>query len=227
MAGTLKIRSGTRLQIALDEGIGETPQFNMVCTFARALDESAFLVSIPMKSGKPLQLDVNQKILFAYELGNEKAIMAGYADDVIKEGIRSYWKIRRVTEQRQFIKRADERYKIALPLSYMQETWTPNEDGIIPQEEAMSLDISAGGIALFLNRKFEVGEACEITLPRLGTTEEGRKLEGLVGVVYWLREAPRGSKFRNICGMQFRFSDEVDRARLQEYLAYMKKKYKL
>lgn len=227
MAGVLTIKSGTRLQMALDKGLGETPQFDMICTFAKAVDESAFLVSIPMKGGKPLPMDENQKILFAYGLGDEKAIMAGYADDVVKEGIRSYWKIRRVTEQRQFLQRVDERYKITLRLTYKQETWMPNEDGNIPEEDALSLDISAGGMALFLNRRLEVGEVCEVTLPRLGTTEEGRKLEGVVGAVCWLREAPRGSMFRNICGLQFRFSDEVDRARLQEYLGYMKKKYKL
>lgn len=227
MAGALEIRTGTRLQTAFDTVVGVTPQFDMLCTFARSLDESAFLVSVPMKDGQPLPIDDTKKMLFAYGSGEEKVIMAGYADDLVTEGIRRYWKIRRVTEQRQFLERVNERYKITLRLEYTQATWMPDEDGVVMKEEAMTLDISAGGMAIYLNRKLEVGEVCELTLPRLGTVEEGRKLEGLVGIVCWLREAPRGSLFRNICGLQFRFSDEADRTRFVEYLGYMKKKYKL
>lgn len=227
MAGAVKIKNGTKLQIAFDADVGTQPEFNMICTFAKALDESAFLVSIPMKEGKPIPLDETQKILFAYGQGEDKAIMAGYADDIVKEGIRNYWKIRRVTEQRQFLERVDERYQITLRMEYLQETWQPNDQGVIQKEEAMSVDISAGGMAVFLNRRLRVGEVCELTLPRLGTAEEGRKFEGLVGVVCWLREAPKGSMFRNVCGLQFRFGNELEKARLNEYLGYMKKKYKL
>lgn len=227
MAGAVKIKNGTKLQIAFDADVGTQPEFNMICTFAKALDESAFLVSIPMKEGKPIPLDETQKILFAYGQGEDKAIMAGYADDIVKEGIRNYWKIRRVTELRQFLERVDERYQITLRMEYLQETWQPNDQGVIQKEEAMSVDISAGGMAVFLNRRLRVGEVCELTLPRLGTAEEGRKFEGLVGVVCWLREAPKGSMFRNVCGLQFRFGNELEKARLNEYLGYMKKKYKL
>lgn len=227
MAGAVKIKNGTKLQIAFDADVGTQPEFNMICTFAKALDESAFLVSIPMKEGKPIPLDETQKILFAYGQGEDKAIMAGYADDIVKEGIRNYWKIRRVTEQRQFLERVDERYQITLRMEYLQETWQPNDQGVIQKEEAMSVDISAGGMAVFLNRRLRVGEVCELTLPRLGTAEEGRKFEGLVGVVCWLRKAPKGSMFRNVCGLQFRFGNELEKARLNEYLGYMKKKYKL
>lgn len=227
MAGAVKIKNGTKLQIAFDADVGTQPEFNMICTFAKALDESIFLVSIPMKEGKPIPLDETQKILFAYGQGEDKAIMAGYADDIVKEGIRNYWKIRRVTEQRQFLERVDERYQITLRMEYLQETWQPNDQGVIQKEEAMSVDISAGGMAVFLNRRLRVGEVCELTLPRLGTAEEGRKFEGLVGVVCWLREAPKGSMFRNVCGLQFRFGNELEKARLNEYLGYMKKKYKL
>ncbi len=131
MAGALEIRTGTRLQTAFDTVVGVTPQFDMLCTFARSLDESAFLVSVPMKDGQPLPIDDTKKMLFAYGSGEEKVIMAGYADDLVTEGIRRYWKIRRVTEQRQFLERVNERYKITLRLEYTQETWMPDEDGVM------------------------------------------------------------------------------------------------
>ena len=40
--------------MAFDSQVGEEPKFDLVCTFAKALDESAFLISIPMKDAKKL-----------------------------------------------------------------------------------------------------------------------------------------------------------------------------
>lgn len=229
MAGALTIKSGTKLRLALDVAVGQIPEFNMICTFARSVDESAFLISIPMKDGKPLSIDESQKILIRYSgEGNDNGmILAGYVDDMVKEGIRRYWKVRRVSEQRQFFKRSDERLKVAIPVSYMQETWRPNADGVIEKEQGMSLDISAGGMALFMNRRFEVGEVCEVSVPNIGTSEEGQGIEGIVAVVCWLREAPKGSIYRNVCGFQFRFGEVSEKERMQSYVANVKKKYKL
>ena len=212
--------------MAFDSQVGEEPKFDLVCTFAKALDESAFLISIPMKEGKALPLDENQKLLIRYGQGNESMILAGYADDIVKEGIRRYWKIRRVTEHRQFFRRTDERLKVALGISYMQDTWPVNYDGIIEKEKGMSLDISAGGLALYLNRLFNVGEICQVTLPNIGTAEEGQGRD-LVAVVCWNRQAPKGSVYKNICGLQFRYEDEREREHVQNYVAYIKKKYRL
>ncbi len=122
MAGALNVRHGAKMRIAFDVPVGQDPQFNMVCTFNKALDESAFLVSIPMVNGKALTPDETQKMLFQYGEGDDVQIAAGYVDDVVKEGIRRYWKVRRVTEQRQFIKRIDIRMKVELPVQYMQDT---------------------------------------------------------------------------------------------------------
>ena len=109
MAGALKIKNGTKLQMAFDAAIGEQPNFNMICTFNKSLDDSAFLVSIPVVNGQPLQVDESQKLLIRYGTGSDAMILAGYVDDVVKEGIRRYWKVRRVMENRQFIKRVDVR----------------------------------------------------------------------------------------------------------------------
>ena len=95
MAGALNVRHGAKMRIAFDVPVGQDPQFNMVCTFNKALDESAFLVSIPMVNGKALTPDETQKMLFQYGEGDDVQIAAGYVDDVVKEGIRRYWKVRR------------------------------------------------------------------------------------------------------------------------------------
>ena len=162
--GTLDIKRGTKMQLAKDAAVGQEPVFNMLSTFNKELDESAFLVSIPILDGKPLQADESQKFLFRYEEGEETRIIAGYVDDVIKEGIRRYWKIRRVTENRQFVKRIDVRMKVELPVKFMQDTWELNSQGEIEQESGETMDISNNGLAVYMNRWFEVGETCIFTL---------------------------------------------------------------
>lgn len=199
----------------------------MLCTFNKALDESAFLVSAPMVDGKRLVPDESQKLLFQYTEGDESNIVAGYVDDVVKEGIRHYLKVRRVAEQRQFIKRVDVRMKVELPVTYMQDTWELNSDGEVEKEQGETMDISNNGLAVYMNRWFEVGESCIFTLPRLGTMTEGRPAIDVVGVICWMREMPKGSPFRFVAGIQLRFADPVERQEMQDYVAYVKKRYKL
>lgn len=227
MTDKMLIKPGSKLRIAVDTEVGADPQFNLVSTFNKALDDSAFLISVPMVQGTPMQIDESRKLLIRYGSESTGMIIAGYADDVVRDGIRSYWKIRRVTEQRQFFQRADERLKVTLPLKYYQDTWPTNADGIIVPDDALSLDISAGGIAAFLSYRFQVGEICLLSLPRIGTSSSGQPIEEIVSVACWEREAPKGSPFRFICGFQFRFPSGSDRDRLMEYVSYVKKKYAL
>jgi c-di-GMP-binding flagellar brake protein YcgR len=180
-----------------------------------------------MVSGKPLPLDENQKLLIRYSVAGEQAIIAAYPDDVVKDGIRRYWKIRRVTEHRQFFQRADERLKVSLHLTYLQHTWPMNADGVIEPEDGLTLDISNGGIAMYLDRRFEVGEVCEVTFPRVGTSVEGQQVSNVVSVVCWQRDAPKGSPHRRICGMQFRFGNGSDREQMQKYVGNIKEKFAL
>ena len=142
MAGTLQIKHGAKMRVAYDAPVGQEPKFNMVCTFNKAIDESAFLVSVPMVGGKALIPEDTQKMLFQYGEGDDAQIIAGYVDDTVKEGIRRYWKVRRVTEQRQLIKRIDVRMKIELPVQFMQDTWALNSDGEIDKEQGQTMDIS-------------------------------------------------------------------------------------
>ena len=227
MAAELRIRAGTKLRMAFDAPFGKEPDFNLICTFVKAVDSATFLISIPMRDGAALPLDDQQKLLICYGTGADAKIVAGYADDVVKEGIRRCWKIRRVAEQRQFFRRSDERLKATIPIKFTQPTWQPNMDGIIVPEDGMTLDISAGGLATYLNRSMAVGEVCDMTLPSIGTAKEGREIPDVVAVVCWQREAPKGSPFRRVAGFQFRFADSVERQQMQDYVGNIKKRYKL
>lgn len=227
MAGELRIKSGTKLRMALDVPIGEEPQFNLICTFVKSLDVASFLISIPMQNGQPMPLDERRKLLIRYGTDKDAMIVAGYADDVVKEGIRRCWKIRRVAEQRQFFQRADERLKVTIPITYSQPTWRPDSDGVIRPEEGLTLDISAGGLAAYVGRRLNVGEVCDVNLPAVGTGKDGRAIDGAVAAVCWTREAPRGSPFRFVCGYQFRFAGGDEREQMSNYVGNLKKRYKL
>ena len=74
--GALSIKRGTKMLLAKEAAVGQQPVFNMISTFNKELDESAFLVSIPMMDGKPLAADESQKFLFQYEEGEENRIVA-------------------------------------------------------------------------------------------------------------------------------------------------------
>ena len=201
----LKIKTGTKMKMAYD---CEKPDFVFVTTFNKSLDESAFLVSIPLKDGKALQVGEDQKLLFRYGVDNNESIIAGYVDDIVKQGIKRFWKVRRV--------------------KYLNPLWKPNAEGVIEKEEASTLDISAGGLAINLNDHFDVGEAIEVDLPNVGSGVDGIGPKGITAIICWTRDAPKGSLYRHISGVQFRFGDDgAQREMMQNYVGYTKKKFKL
>jgi hypothetical protein len=222
MPAALKIKQGAKLAIAYDVPAGKDPDFTLICTFFKSLGESSFLVSIPLKGGKPVTVGEEQKLLIRYSAGTEPMILAGYVDGTEKQGLRSYWRIRRVTEQRTFFKRSDERVKITFHVAYIQPTWPANLDGEIEPEDGLTLDVSAGGLAMYLNRVFEVGELCEVTLPNMGTTKAGQGIT-LVAENCWTRKAEKGSPYRNVCGLKFNYKDAREKRRVIDYIENVKK----
>lgn len=227
VTGILNLEQGTKLHFAYDAAVGEKPDFNMVSTFKQALDESAFLTSVPMLDGKALIPDESQKFVFRYGEGEDAFIGFGYVDDIVKQGIRRYWKVRKVGEQRRVIQRVDVRLKVELPLTYLQDSWALNSAGGITPEKGMTMDISNNGLAVCMNRCLEVGENAIFTLPRIGTAEEGQSELEVAGVICWVRELPKGDAFRLVSGIQLRFGGDEERTRMQEYVAYVKKRYRL
>lgn len=156
----LQMQPGTKLKVAFDTAVGQQTDFNMMATFKGAIDEAYFLISAPMLAGKPLILDENQKLLFQYTEGENTFMLAGYPESVEKASIRTLWKMRQVAEHRTFFKRRDERFKVSMRLRYLRDE--APEDQL---EEAMTIDVSAGGLAMYLNDFPDVGEALQVKLP--------------------------------------------------------------
>ena len=191
-----QITPGTKLQVAFDVPMGQKTDFNMLATYKENLDEAYFLMSAPM--------------------------LAGYPESVEKKGIRTYWKMRKVAEQRTFIKRRDERFKVAMRLTYQRDNATTPEP-----EDAMTIDVSAGGLAIYLNDYPDVGEALAVQMPVIRLQGERHELPEQLGIVCWVRRAPKGSLYRNVCGLQFRYADDMERELVKEYVGYIRAKYKL
>lgn len=191
-----QITPGTKLQVAFDVPMGQKTDFNMLATYKENLDEAYFLMSSPM--------------------------LAGYPESVEKKGIRTYWKMRKVAEQRTFVRRRDERFKVAMRLTYQRDNAPTPEP-----EDAMTIDVSAGGLAIYLNDYPDVGEALAVQMPTIRLQGERHELPEQLGIVCWVRRAPKGSLYRNVCGLQFRYADDMERELVKEYVGYIRAKYKI
>lgn len=218
----LQIKPGTKLQMAFDVPMGQKTDFNMMATFKEAIDDAYFLVSVPMLAGKPLLLDENQKFFMQYSVGDNTFMIAGYPEAVEKVGIRTFWKMRQVAEQRTFFKRRDERFKVSMRLEYQRDNVDNPET-----EDAMTIDVSAGGVAIYLNDYPDVGEALQVQMPTIRLQGERHELPVQLGIVCWVRQAPKGSLYRNVCGLQFRYADDIERETVKEYMEYVRAKYKM
>lgn len=91
----------------------------------------------------------------------------------------------------------------------------------------MTIDVSAGGLAMYLNDYPDVGEALQVQMPVVRVDGERCELPVQLGIVCWMRQAPKGSLYRNVCGVQFRYSDELEREAMKEYMEHVRAKYKI
>mgnify|MGYP001704906767 CR=1 FL=1 len=81
-----------------------------------------------------------------------------------------------------------------------------NSRGEIDKESGETIDISNNGLAVYMNRWFEVGESCIFTLPRLGSASEGMPETEVVGCnMLDARDAKRRAfPFRDRCSIEIR-----------------------
>ena len=91
----------------------------------------------------------------------------------------------------------------------------------------MTIDVSAGGLAIYLN-----------DYPRRGRgpgranahdSSAGRAARAARAAGHRVLGAPRakGSLYRNVCGLQFRYADDMERELVKEYVGYIRTKYKI
>lgn len=207
----LKIQQGSKLSIAL----GNDADFTLKSTFEKNINDTSFLVSVPMSDGKRADIDEFQKLLFKYEISDSAYVVEGFIDDYVKQGIRNYWKIRKVSENREFFQRSNERVKSRLNIKIGKRWWSPEGVDAVEELEALTLDISAGGLAMFMDATLSVGEVVEATLPK-----QGRKKEVYVKAeTCWVRQTEKGNAYRQIIGLRFIFMDSKEREKIEKYVS--------
>lgn len=208
----LKIKSGGKVELVL--GGGDKKPFEVKSTFEKNVNEASFLISVPMSQGKRLEADPFQKLLIKYELGGGVYVVEGYVDDVAQEGRRTFWKIRKVSENREFFQRTDERIKVNLEITFTKRWWTP--EGLDSAEElnAITMDVSAGGLAMLMNAPLAVGEIVEVGLPSV----KRKRGVSLSGETCWFRETEKGNAFRYMAGLKFVFITPKDKDRMYKYI---------
>lgn len=208
----LKIRQGTKLNIALEDNNDE--KFELKSTFEKNINDSSFLISVPMQQGKRLELDEFKKLYIKYEMGDTAFVVEGFIDDYVKEGIRNYWKIRKVSENREFFQRSDQRIKARLNIKVAKRWWSPEGVDALEDLDALTLDISSGGLAMFIDTTLSVGEIVETTLPKRGN----RKEVPVRSETCWVRQTEKGNAYRYIVGLKFMFTNTKDREKVERYV---------
>lgn len=217
----LKMKKGEKIKFAFYKE-NEKLQFSHISTFYKTIDDTAILISAPYKDNKILEIDDNQKILFIYNMNGEELIFSGFCDDVIKEGIRIFWKIRIVDDGRKYYQRLDERYRIFLPIKYTNPLIKVDEFDEYEKREGETFDISAGGIALKTNDLFKVGEKVTIDLPDVANIEG---IKEILTNVCWQRDL-QNDYYKKIVGLQFNI-DKQEKDKILVYIANLKKRFKL
>lgn len=219
----VKIRTGTKLFLTYaGERQAKNEDFTIRSTFEKNLNESSFLISVPLQNGKRMEPNEEKKLLIKYAMGGEDIVIEGYVDDVVKQGIRQYWKIRKVTEGRKFFQRQDERVQIAIHVDYTRLEWITNTLGEQRTEEGLTLDVSAGGIAMFLNDRLDVGEIIYVHMPTVGRTKAGKGFT-VRGETCWLRDAEKGNPFRHTTGLKFIFDTTDEKKKMSAYVGAVSK----
>ena len=95
------------------------------------------------------------------------------------------------------------------------------------KELSAQCGLSVSTVSKALNDYPDVGEALAVQMPSIRLQGERHELPEQLGIVCWVRRAPKGSLYRNVCGLQFRYADDMERELVKEYVGYIRAKYKL
>ncbi len=213
----LKIKSGSKITTMLIIN-GEYGK-EMKSSFEKNVSDSSILITIPIVNGKRAAIGDMQPLLIKYSMDGVAYAVEGYIDDIVKQGARQYWRVRKTSEVREFFQRTDVRIKARFNITFLKIWW--NAHGELQEDESIGMteDISAGGLALYENTPLAVGEIITVKLPNQG------KKKGLEGrsEVCWVRSTEPGNAFKNMVGLRFIFENQGEKERVAAYVASIPK----
>lgn len=209
----LKIPSGTKIDLQLIKD-NEKKVLALKSTFEKNVDDVSFLVSAPLHKGKYIIFEQFDKLTIKYHQGQTKRILSGYIEQYVQIGVRNYWQVHIVSEEREFVRRAHERIKASLRVSYNKYTM----ENIMQKRDkmyALSRDISAGGVSLRINEYLQPEEIVEVTLPPLGNIKSfSQKAEAR-----WIMSTENNKAFSYIAGFRFIFKNSEEKESMKTYVS--------
>lgn len=208
----VRIPVGSKLTLYYESGGVET--FEMKSTFEKSVSDVSFLISAPIRNNSYIDIDCFRQILVKYKLGDITQMIPVYPEERVTVGKRVFWRVRQVGAAREFIPRIDKRYSVFFPASYASVSWDPDNPLSGERLPAQTMDLSAGGVALFMASDPKVGEVMNVIFPQSGSVKAVmQKAE-----VCWIREAKKGSPYRNMSGLKFLFSTEQEKTDMIKYI---------
>ena len=208
----LNIVSGTKLELQLLGKQGQKP-LGLKSSFEKAVGKNCLLISAPFYEGNYANFEHQDALNIQYWRGTSKRILFGYIEGSVQRGLRNYWRVKIISEEREFVFRAYERIKTGLRVSYTG-CMPENQAGEPHIMYALSYDISAGGISLRLHGYVEPEALLELNLPPLGTIKGfTQKAE-----VRWIMATENNKAFSYAAGMRFVFANAEERENMKAYI---------
>lgn len=213
----LKIKSGSKIttMLIIDGEYGK----EMKSSFEKNVSDSSILITIPIVDGKRAKIGDMQPLLVKYSMDGVAYAVEGYIDDIVKQGARQYWRVRKTSEVREFFQRTDVRVRARLNVTFIKKWWDVHGEPKEDESIGMTEDISAGGLAFYENTPLAVGEIITVKLPK---TPKHKEMEGR-SEVCWVRSTEPGNAFKHMVGLRFIFEDQAEKERVAAYVAALPK----
>lgn len=203
------VSPGTKLDIKLESMLHDS-DFSLKSTYEKRVNDTYFLITSPIKNGAPYVIGDKDRLYIECTENDVKFSVEGYVEEYVRKGIRTYLSVHRATPWASFISRADPRVKLDAMIKVEKKRWLSEQDMEIELLDARTLDMSAGGVALYVNLKPQVGEFLDLIFPKIKSTKE----LAIRGEVCWVRDSERGNPFRNIVGLRFFLNDKAEKERV-------------
>ncbi|MDL2273824.1 flagellar brake protein [Oscillospiraceae bacterium OttesenSCG-928-G22] len=209
----VEIKPGTHLRMKLDSTLEVQPNFELSSTFEVADGDLEFSIGAPMHRGAYYPINVGELVYFSYYDDLARYDFQGVILERYRDGELAFLRARQTTEIIRTQRREDYRLDVSFrgTLEYEEFNGVEYETKKIAY---MTLDLSGGGAAVFLNTYFGLGKKVFLTLP-IGELGGPLRLEC---EVRWMRQNVKGAIYKYIVGLKFLFKFARDKQSIIRYI---------
>ncbi|MEG0765221.1 MAG: PilZ domain-containing protein [Pseudoflavonifractor sp.] len=207
--GKLDLKTGAKVDVA---AIINGDEMQLKSSFVKGGNQ--WQLTMPMAGGKSYTPETGTAIVIIWQDEGTEFRATGKVAGCLKQGVRTYLMVAVEEEIRQENRRSSERVRVDLPVEL--SLYSTDYDGTRSRRDynAVTSDISIGGLSLFTAASLAVGEMVDLTIARPGTKKLPLRAE-----ICWVRPAPKAAGYRNLAGLKFLFSGEADGAAVAKLTA--------